>query len=163
MGSLEAMPTASRIVRRLLLSMRSTSGWWVKSKKWVSNPSITVARSDSRRPSTSPASNMVVNTMRAPVTQDISGPSYRPKQWNNGRYMRMTSREDIAMRLAASVTVRIGLWQCITPLGNPVVPDVYISKNVSSGLTVASRRASSEAGTSSAPASIASQSIVPVG
>src|SRR5262249_22997148 len=44
--------------------------------------------------------------------------------------MRTVSAGVIAMRNARSTTLRMMLWQCITPFGKPVVPEVSGTKGI---------------------------------
>src|SRR3990170_3725314 len=52
----------------------------------------------------------------------------------------MTSVSVMPMRLARSTTLRTIAWECITPLGKPVVPEVYMRNAVASGDTARARR-----------------------
>ena len=62
----------------------------------------------------------------------------------------MTSRSVMARRKARSVTLRIMRWQCIAPLGKPVVPEVYMRKARSSGSTASARAARAASSTARA-------------
>ena len=73
-------------------------------------------------------------------------PSEKAKRWNSGRYIMMASCSVMASRKARSVTLRIIRWLCITPLGKPVVPEVYMRKARSSGSTASARAASAAGG-----------------
>ncbi len=84
-------------------------------------------------------SKVSVRIWRAPVTIDMSIPSENPKRWKSGRYIMIVSAGVIARRKARSTRFRTIRWQCIAPLGNPVVPEVYMMKAAASGSTAAAR------------------------
>ena len=77
--------------------------------------------------------------------------SVMPKQWNMGTWIMKRSAVDSPMRspmhLPSLTTLR---WVSMTPLGKPVVPEVYCMLQTSSGLTSAAMRRTFSSGTSSA-------------
>ena len=155
------MPAAQMPVRTLDMSRGARSCASISSLKCVSKPWSTrgpLARRSGR--GSPPGRSVSVRTWRAPLTIEMSRPSEKPKRWKSGRYIMMTSRAVMARRKARSVTLRTMRWQCIAPLGKPVVPEVYMRKARSSGSTASARAASAASSTRAPPASTAPHATV---
>ena len=71
----------------------------------------------------------------------------------------MMSDAVIPIRNALSSTLRTSPWECTTPFGVPVVPEVYMMKAGASGSTAAAR--ASIAVRSTSAGSMAPQAMVP--
>ena len=147
--------------RRVLVSRRASSGESRRSVKWVSKPWIRVQPSTSTRRSASSASKRSINTMRVPATGIIRAPSYMPKTWKSGRYMRVRSRGPMPSRLAWSVTLRTSRWEWTTPFGFPVLPEVNMMSAGASGSNAAASASSRSAGTSSPRSSSSAHETAP--
>ena len=117
----------------------------------VGTPLKQVIRSCVMHDSAALALKYGIGLIVAPCVIDAVMESTMPKQWNIGTWIIMRSAVESPMRspmhLPSLTTLR-----CVsmTPLGNPVVPEVYCMLQTSSGTTCAAMRCTSSSGTDSA-------------
>ena len=94
----------------------------------ASTPNITVARSRSISSAPRRASKASVKTSVPALTSVVIRPQMLPPPWKKGIMLNHTSPSRIPMRRECSVALAtIPPCSSITPFGNPVLPEVYLT------------------------------------
>ncbi len=145
--------------RRLDRSRLALSGWPSMAISIVGTPPLTVARSDSISSSCSAGSNRVMQTSVAWVVAAPSTPRPQPAVWNSGIGHTTTSPAPTPICIADSqALLTTPRWCSSTPLGKPVVPEVYWICTWSAGSTSGSAMCGSADATNCAQSSSATTS-----
>ena len=137
--------------RRLDRSRAANSGWLSIAISIVGTPPLCVARSDSINASCRPGSNWASSTRVAPTLAAPSTPRPQPAVWKSGIGQTSTSPAVTAIRaMDRCALLTSPRWCSSTPLGKPVVPEVYWICTSSPGVTAGSGVSASPVATNSA-------------